>query len=258
VFHTSGNGSIDLNPPDSGTKKNSVGYGYTFYKTGISDGTWQCFEVFIDVPNSTFRVWINGTMATEDKSVNFGGIPPFKDFLIPSNSRYLDTQVRYIDFDDIAITNSTPSKKDAHGNPYIGPLGGGTAGGAGAGGSAGSAGSGASAGVGGSAGGSAGSAGSGASAGVSGSAGGSAGSAGSGASAGVGGSAGAGAGGSTGGTGGSSVDGGKSPGGSKSSSDDGGCGCRTRAKPPVGGALGFFAFFGLLLARRRRHRRETR
>jgi MYXO-CTERM domain-containing protein len=90
-------------------------------------------------------------------------------------------------------------------------------------------------------------------------AGGSAGSAGSGASAGVGGSTGggAGAGGSTGGTGGSSVDGGKSPGGSKSSSDDGGCGCHTGAKPPVGGVVGFFAFFGFLLARRRRRRRET-
>ena len=129
VFHTHGDGRVDLNPPDYGTTQSGAAYGYAFYPGGVSDGTWQCFEVFIDIPNSTFRVWVNGDMVAESTNVDFSGVSPFQDFLLPSNSRYLDTQVRYVDFDDIAITNTTPANTDSHGNPYIGPLNSSTGGG---------------------------------------------------------------------------------------------------------------------------------
>lgn len=128
VFHTGrpGIGGIDLNPPDGNTSVSNVAYGSSFYQGGTSDGSWHCFEVFLDLPNSTWRVWINGNLVAESTTVNFSGATSVQYIILPENVKNVSNgQVMYIDFDDVAITNSTPSGRDASGNPYIGPIGGG-------------------------------------------------------------------------------------------------------------------------------------
>lgn len=127
VFHTGrpGIGGIDLNPPDGNTSVNNVAYGSTFYPGGTSDGSWHAFEVFLDFPNSTWRVWIDGNMVAEKTNVNFSGATSVQYIILPENVKNVSNgQVMYIDFDDLSITNATPSARDAHGNPFIGLIGG--------------------------------------------------------------------------------------------------------------------------------------
>lgn len=120
VFHTGCAGSdqhsdgIDLNPPDNTTCTRNVGFGYSFYPGGVSDGSWQCFEVHIDIPASTWKVWINGDSIVERTDVDFAGAQWVDFLLVPVNTKNVDNPdpPMYVDMDDFAISTSG----------YIGPL----------------------------------------------------------------------------------------------------------------------------------------
>lgn len=107
VFHFDGDGSIDLNPPDFATNTTGVAYGDNFYTpSGISDGSWQCFEIHFDMDAGTFKFWHEDTLYADVTGVDFTGVSAIQDFLLPSNGNYSDSEVRYIDYDDIAINNT--------------------------------------------------------------------------------------------------------------------------------------------------------
>jgi len=122
VFHTGrpGIGGIDLYPPDENTGVSGVGYGSSFYKSGVSDGSWQAFEVHVDIPNNTFKAWINGVLVADNRNVNFGSTSAIVYIILPENCKNVsNSRSMYIDFDDVAISNTG----------YIGPIAGGGGGG---------------------------------------------------------------------------------------------------------------------------------
>jgi hypothetical protein len=118
IFHTGrpGIGGIDLFPPDSSTEVRNVGWGSSFYTGGTSDGSWHSFEVHLDIPNKIWKLWINGKLITEKSNVDFAGASSILYIGLPSNVKNVSNgKVMYVDFDDVAISNTG----------YIGPIGGG-------------------------------------------------------------------------------------------------------------------------------------
>ena len=98
-----------------------------------TDGSWHYIEFYMKsetVDKAPFdgvvRMWCDGELVLEDVNINLGifstgteigGVSPQHNF---HGLPLFDA--KYIDFDDIAIFNSTPRNRDAKGNPFIGPV----------------------------------------------------------------------------------------------------------------------------------------
>lgn len=119
VFHAGypgGVGGINFYSTKDHYSCSNCGFGSAFYTGGISDGSWQCFEIHIDIPNNTFQSWLNGAKIVDRSDVDFGDITSINHFRIGENCKDVSNgQSMYVDFDDIAISNAG----------YIGPLSGG-------------------------------------------------------------------------------------------------------------------------------------
>lgn len=96
-------------------------------------GVWETYEFYAkldDVPasqggRSLIRVWKNGELVGEIKDIR-----TLQSKSIRSNLMYLftywnggATQDQYVYLDDLKVTTDTPSARDKHGNPFIGPVG---------------------------------------------------------------------------------------------------------------------------------------
>lgn len=122
----------------SGTYPVAANKGWSYlYPGGTSDGSWYVAEFYIKMNSSTGstdgagRIWLNGTLVAEETAMNWSGassdaLQGFIHLMFRSNQRWVDfTGEKYVDYDDIALYTTTPPNRDAAGNPFIGPLGGG-------------------------------------------------------------------------------------------------------------------------------------
>ena len=120
----------------------------TFSDNGsTSHGRWVAYEMHIKMESAPYaadgelRVWLNGELLIENTSMiyvnpdaNTQGTPEAQlagwvhthvsnqDF-VQNAVGPIGRNVAYVDFDDIVIYNQTPPNVDAHGNPFIGPIG---------------------------------------------------------------------------------------------------------------------------------------
>lgn len=97
--------------------------------SATTTGQWVCLETYIKagVGNGIVRQWKNGILFAEQLNANTiggtGGTLGLTSFMDTWNSPGSpQNQVQY--WDDVVITNETPTNRDARGNPMIG-LGGG-------------------------------------------------------------------------------------------------------------------------------------
>lgn len=105
----------------------------TVYPGGVSDGTWHCYEVHMKMDTNSSdgigQIWVDGKLVSSLTNVNWSnGNSSSRNgwtwLEFKSNQSSLSTgKIAYVDFDDMAIYNSTPPNRDAQGNPFIGPLG---------------------------------------------------------------------------------------------------------------------------------------
>lgn len=124
VFHvgTPGIGGINLYSTRDHYNCSSCGWGSGFYPSGISDGTWQLFEIHINTTTGVFQAWLNEQLVVDRNDVDFGGVNSISQFTIGSNAKYVSNSgTMYVDYDDMAISNTG----------YIGPLAGTSGGGGG-------------------------------------------------------------------------------------------------------------------------------
>jgi len=111
----SGLGGIRLYSTKDSYTCTDCAYGATFYTnpSGLSDGTWQLFEMHINVATGVFQTWVNGTLVIDRSDVNYGSISSIDHITIGSNSKDISNgKSMYVDYDDIAVSNTG----------YIGPL----------------------------------------------------------------------------------------------------------------------------------------
>ncbi|MCJ8503005.1 polysaccharide lyase [Desulfatitalea alkaliphila] len=110
----------------------AVGNGWRYvYPTGTSDGTWHCFEVYMkmdtDGTDGEGKIWIDGVLVEEYSGFSWSSgsnHPGWDRFEFLSNQKDPGlSRPYYVDFDDLAVYNTTPSNRDANGNPFIGPIG---------------------------------------------------------------------------------------------------------------------------------------
>lgn len=127
-FRTGGNDSGDISWDD--------------YFGSTSNGSWHWIEFHIKAETITnaentagtpwdgvVQMWCDGDIIFNDTNYNshmFSDNVPIKYMQIHSNWHGLPLfpgdGVKYVDFDDIVIYNTTPPNKDSQGNPYIGPI----------------------------------------------------------------------------------------------------------------------------------------
>lgn len=105
----------------------------TVYPTGISDGSWHAWEIHMKMDtnntNGVGQVWMDGVLIGSKTDFNWSngdtasraGWTWFSP--VENNQGTNNGGAIYIDIDDMAIQNTTPSNKDAQGNPYIGLIG---------------------------------------------------------------------------------------------------------------------------------------
>lgn len=111
--------------------------------TGITDGTWHSLELHIKMDtnggsgraaNGIAQFWLDGILKIDNSSINWSNGDAISQegwiwFDFPNNistgsGEQLLTggQEMYIDWDDVSVANTAPAKRDAQGNPMIGPL----------------------------------------------------------------------------------------------------------------------------------------
>jgi hypothetical protein len=103
--------------------------GFRTYHGDPANGSWHSYEMYMKRESSSgandglLKVWMNGTLILDRSDVRHGA--GLRGVTIGSNAKYFPAgdPDRYVDYDDIAITTTTPTNRDAHGNPMIGPLG---------------------------------------------------------------------------------------------------------------------------------------
>jgi hypothetical protein len=108
------------------------GNGHNYMDTGwntimggsTSDGKWHCYEIHLKMDtngsNGVAELWVDGNKSGSKSNIDFGTNNGWEWFLIGSNqSSPNNGGCRYVDFDDIAISNTG----------YIGPITGGDGGG---------------------------------------------------------------------------------------------------------------------------------
>ena len=102
------------------------GYGYEDVWGDPSIGAWHCLEVHFkretSGSNGVMQFWVDGVLKANHSTVRYGGGVSWLE--LPSNAKTFPCGAadKYVDFDDVSITNSTPSKRDAQNNPMIGPI----------------------------------------------------------------------------------------------------------------------------------------
>lgn len=105
----------------------TTNYGFAELWGDPSLGAWHVLEVFLKKetsgPNGIIRIWTDGILRANDTTVTYGGTLSWIE--LPSNSKTYPCgdPDRYVDFDDVSITNTTPANRDAGNNPMIGPIG---------------------------------------------------------------------------------------------------------------------------------------
>jgi hypothetical protein len=110
-------------------------YGWADVMGGsASDGQWHMFEVYLKMDSGGYtgrgRFWIDGVLRGENLAMNWSGDNSTAQqgwtyFHFHSNQSLVNNGgAAYVDYDDIAVYNSIPPSVDAHGNPFIGPVGG--------------------------------------------------------------------------------------------------------------------------------------
>jgi len=142
-------GSLALLPQHAGNGKWSLtiqGGGSTYQATSnsalkwtdvfgsTSDGLFHLFEIHIKLDTNSndgvAQMWIDGSLVIDASGVDFSGGSStsrqgFTWFEFHSNQ---DSPANggsaYVDYDDMAIYNKTPTNTDGHSNPWIGPLNG--------------------------------------------------------------------------------------------------------------------------------------
>lgn len=103
------------------------------YPLGIADGMWHCFEVYMkmdtDGTDGTGKIWVDGNLVANQSGFSWSGTdskphPGWENFEFLSNQKDPGLErAYYVDYDDMAIYNSTPPNLDANGNSFIGPIG---------------------------------------------------------------------------------------------------------------------------------------
>ena len=85
----------------------------TVYGSGVSDGSWFRVDVHLKAETAgrsdgVLQVWINGRLIIDTKQAQFGSPGGFDGFLMGSNHKGHndDPTCMYVDFDDIAISNT--------------------------------------------------------------------------------------------------------------------------------------------------------
>ena len=91
-------------------------------------------EVYIkmdtDSTNGVYRMWVDGQLIVDNSSVNYSNgsnvtRAGVKWFDFNNNQGWpASGRAMYVDYDDIAIYNRDPGKRDEAGNPWIGPVNG--------------------------------------------------------------------------------------------------------------------------------------
>jgi hypothetical protein len=96
---------------------------------GAANGGWVCMEQYMKMntggENGAARIWMNGDLALEDLSVNFGGSNGWRTITFENNQGYpigAPPEGYTVDYDDMVIYNTPPPNRDANNNPYIGCL----------------------------------------------------------------------------------------------------------------------------------------
>ena len=81
----------------------------SWYPSGTSDGTWQCFEVHIDTVQDVYKYWHNDNLIL-DKTVVFPHEPTFESFNFQINSKNVDnspiTRPMHVNIDDVAVSKT--------------------------------------------------------------------------------------------------------------------------------------------------------
>jgi hypothetical protein len=106
-----------------------VGCGFRTYHGDPADGSWHSYEIYMkresvsDAYDGLLRVWMNGILVINRSDVRHGA--GLGGVTIGSNAKVFPPgdPDRYVDYDDIAITTTTPTNRDADDNPMIGPIG---------------------------------------------------------------------------------------------------------------------------------------
>ncbi len=97
-----------------------------------SDGKFHAYEIHLKMDKDGYdgkgQLWIDGILQASNNSVNWSNENATARqgwvwFQFNSNQNNPNnSRAAYVDYDDIAIYNSTPPKRDADGNPFIGLL----------------------------------------------------------------------------------------------------------------------------------------
>ncbi len=115
----------------------NTSYGWNSIMGGSkSDGLFHCYEVHLKMDtnsaNGIGQIWIDGTLRASNTAVNWSNGDSsarngWTKFEVKSNQNApTNGQDMYVDFDDMAVVNTTPTNRDAQGNPFIGLIGGGS------------------------------------------------------------------------------------------------------------------------------------
>lgn len=88
--------------------ESSAGNGWNTVMGGsVSDGQWHLYEFHVSFPAGVGDIWIDGVQRLHKTGMNFSGKTGLKRILIGSNQIYPNNGgCLYVDFDDIAISNT--------------------------------------------------------------------------------------------------------------------------------------------------------
>lgn len=114
------------------------------YPTGVADGRWVAFEFHIKMDtagvkvgnihttpfNGVAQLWVDGVYKGGFTNINMSEMSSdsrlgWKEITFFENQEpnAVGQTIAHVDFDDIVIYNQPPPNVDAHGNPFIGPIG---------------------------------------------------------------------------------------------------------------------------------------
>ena len=127
-FYWGGNGAGTIDYP-----RGSGGGWDDVYPSGIADGTWHCFEIYMKMDTNGVdgvgRIWVDGVLVANKLDVNWSDNnskphPGWENFEFLSNQKDPGlSRPYYVDYDDMVIYNSPPQNLDSNNNPFIGPVG---------------------------------------------------------------------------------------------------------------------------------------
>lgn len=96
---------------------------------GLDIGRWQCLELYVKASSTssgTARIWKDGVLVAEFTGYNTlagsGNVLTGVQLMGVWNNGVGNNQTQYLD--NFLVTTDTPSQRDSHGNPMIGPING--------------------------------------------------------------------------------------------------------------------------------------